>query len=76
LYTGDYKEDGTPVRQIGPDDRQIIELDPDFLGGFNTRVAYKDFDLSVIGSFQRGGILLSTLVQGYKLSEYDDWTQE
>jgi len=60
-YTGDYKEDGTPVRQIGPDDRQILEVDPDFQGGFNTKVAYKGFDLSLIGSFQKGGILVSTL---------------
>ena len=60
-YTGDYKEDGTPVRQIGPADRQILEVDPDFQGGFNTRVAYKGFDLSLIGSFQGGGILVSTL---------------
>ena len=60
-YTGDFKEDGTPVRQIGPDDRQILEVDPDFQGGFNTRVAYRGFDLSMIGSFQGGGILVSTL---------------
>ena len=60
-YTGDYKDDGTPVRQIGPTDRQILEVDPDFQGGFNTRVAYKGFDLSLIGSFQGGGILVSTL---------------
>ncbi len=60
-YTGDYNDDGTPVRQIGADDRQILELDPDFQGGFNTRVAYKGFDLSLIGSFQSGGILVSTL---------------
>ena len=26
-YTGEYNEDGTPVRQIGPDDRQIISMD-------------------------------------------------
>jgi hypothetical protein len=60
-YTGDFKEDGTPVRQIGPADRQILEVDPDFQGGFNTRVAYKGFDLNIIGSFQSGGILVSTL---------------
>ncbi len=64
LYTGEYKEDGTPVRQIGPDDRQIMEQDADFMGGFNTRVAYKGFDLSVIGAFQGGGILVSTLNTG------------
>jgi TonB-dependent starch-binding outer membrane protein SusC len=60
-YTGDFNADGTPVRQIGPADRQILEVDPDFQGGFNTRVAYKGFDLSVIGTFQGGGILVSTL---------------
>lgn len=60
-YTGTYNPDGTPTRAIGGDDRQIMDIDPDFLGGFNTRVAYKGFDLSVIGSFQSGGILVSTL---------------
>ncbi len=64
LYTGDYNPDGTPVRQIGADDRQIMDVDPDFQGGFNTRVAYKGFDLSIIGGFQRGGILVSTLNGG------------
>lgn len=47
-YTGEYNEDGTPVRQIGPDDRQIISMEPKFTGGFSTRVAYKGFDLNVI----------------------------
>ncbi|MDR2126673.1 MAG: TonB-dependent receptor [Prevotellaceae bacterium] len=64
-YTGDYNPDGTPTRKIsdtpGADDRQIIELDPDFQGGFNTSVAYKGFDLSIIGSFKSGGKLISTL---------------
>ncbi len=60
-YTGDFNADGTPTRQIGPADRQIIEVDPDFQGGFNTRVAYKDFDLSVVGAFKSGGVLISTL---------------
>ena len=61
LYTGDYNADGTPVRAIGGDDRQVLDVEPDFQGGFNTRVAYKGFDLSLIGSFQEGGILVSTL---------------
>jgi len=61
LYTGDFNTDGTPTRAIGGDDRQILDVDPDFQGGFNTRVAYKGFDLSLIGSFQSGGILVSTL---------------
>ncbi|OFY65797.1 MAG: SusC/RagA family protein [Bacteroidetes bacterium RBG_13_43_22] len=60
-YTGDFNADGTPARAIGGDDRQILDVEPDFQGGFNTRVAYKGFDLSLIGSFQSGGILVSTL---------------
>jgi TonB-linked SusC/RagA family outer membrane protein len=60
-YTGEYNADGTPVRQIGADDRQIINADPDFLGGFNTRIAYKGWDLNVIGTFQNGGLLVSSL---------------
>ena len=60
-YTGEYNEDGTPVRQIGPDDRQIISMEPEFTGGFSTRVAYKGFDLNVITAFKCGGKLISTL---------------
>ncbi len=60
-YTGEYNEDGTPKRAIGPADRQIIDLDPDFMGGFNTRLAYKGFDLSLVGAFRGGGQLISTL---------------
>ena len=50
-YTGDYNEDGTPTRAINESDRQIINMEPSFAGGFNTRVAYKDFDLSLVGTF-------------------------
>lgn len=60
-YTGEYNEDGTPVRQIGPDDRQIISMEPKFTGGFSTRVAYKGFDLNVITAFKCGGKFISTL---------------
>ena len=60
-YAGDYNPDGTPTRQIGSDDRQIMDVDPDFWGGFNTRVSYSGFDLSLIGGFQLNGILVSTL---------------
>lgn len=59
-YTGDFNPDGTPTRAIGPADRQIMSMQPDFMGGFNTRVAYKGFDLSVIGIFKRGGLLIAT----------------
>jgi hypothetical protein len=60
-YTGDYNADGTPARNIGPDDRQVMSIEPDFQGGFNTRVAYKDFDLNVVGAYKSGGLLISTL---------------
>jgi outer membrane receptor protein involved in Fe transport len=60
-YTGDYNEDGTPTRQINSDDMQIMDMDPDLMGGFNTTVGYKNFDLTVIGSFQIGGKLVSAL---------------
>ncbi len=61
LYTGDYNSSGVPVRAIGPADRQILDVDPDFQGGFNTRVAYKGFDLGVVGIYRNGGILVSTI---------------
>jgi len=60
-YTGEYNDDGTPVRAIGPEDRQVQSIEPDFQGGFNTRFAYKGFDLTAVGAFQKGGILISTL---------------
>ena len=60
-YTGDYNADGTPAREIGADDRQPQSMEADFQGGFNTRLAYRGFDLSVIGAFKSGGILISTL---------------
>lgn len=60
-YTGEYDENGEPVRAIGPEDRQVIDLQPKFQGGFNTRVAYKGADLSIVGAFQSGGKLISTL---------------
>ena len=61
LYTGDHNADGSPTRIIGAADRQIMNADPKFQGGFNTRVAYKNLDLTIIGAFQNGGILNSTL---------------
>ncbi|WP_264537906.1 SusC/RagA family TonB-linked outer membrane protein [Flavobacterium sp. N1736] len=60
-YTGARNADGTPTRLIGADDRQVLNADPDFQGGFNTRVGYKGFDLTIVGIFQSGGILNSTL---------------
>ena len=59
-YTGGFNPDGTPERAIGPADRQIMSMQPDFQGGFNTRLAYKGFDLSIVGFFKRGGLLIAT----------------
>ncbi|MEY2867806.1 MAG: hypothetical protein RIR01_206 [Bacteroidota bacterium] len=59
-YTGDYNSDGTPTRAIGAADRQIMDMQPDFQGGFNTRLAYKGFDLSVVGTFKSGGLVIAT----------------
>lgn len=60
-YTGEYDADGKPVRQINADDRQIMDMEPDLMGGFNTTVSYKHFDLNVIGAFQIGGKLISAI---------------
>lgn len=60
-YTGEYDENGVPTRAIGAADRQIINIQPNFLGGFNTRLAYKNVDLNVVGTFQNGGTLISSL---------------
>jgi TonB-dependent starch-binding outer membrane protein SusC len=67
-YTGDYDGNGDPTRLIGQgttledDDRQIIgSIEPDFQGGFNTQVGYKGLELSVIGYYKSGGILVSAL---------------
>ena len=85
-YDGDFDSEGVPTRQIGPDDRQIMSVLPDFQGGFSTRVAYKGIDLNVVGAFKSGGILISTLhsASGYlnMLSgrrnniQVDYWTPE
>ena len=60
-YTGDYDANGLPTRAINSDDRQIMSMEPDLIGGFNTTVGYKNFDLTVIGAFQIGGKLISAL---------------
>jgi TonB-linked SusC/RagA family outer membrane protein len=60
-YTGEFNPDGSPVRAINSDDRQVMSVEPNFQGGFNTQVAYKGFDLSMVGGFKNGGTLLSTI---------------
>lgn len=60
-YTGKYDASGAPIRAINDDDRQVISLEPNFQGGFHTRLAYRGFDLSAVGVFKNGGILNSTI---------------
>lgn len=60
-YHGDYNADGTPTRAIGSDDMVPMSAEPIFQGGFNTNLNWKNFDFSLIGGFQMGGILLSSL---------------
>jgi TonB-linked SusC/RagA family outer membrane protein len=60
-YTGEYNADGSPKRRIDATDRQIIDTDPDFQGGFNTNLTYKGFDFNAVGAFKSGGVLVSTL---------------
>jgi len=58
---------GVPSRKnqagtaLNNDDRQIYDVQPDFEGGFNTRVAYKGFELGITGIFKSGGLLVSSL---------------
>ena len=63
-YTGDYDANGLPTRQINEEDRQIMSMEPDLIGGFNTTVGYKGFDLTIIGAFQIGGKLISAIHSG------------
>ena len=43
-------------------DRKILgAFEPDFAGGFSTRFSYKNFDLSVVGFYKSGGMLVSTI---------------
>lgn len=60
-YHGEYDANGAPVRAIDNNDRVAMNADPIFQGGYNTRVSYKNWDLSVYGNFQCGGILISSL---------------
>ena len=64
-YHGDYNADGTPTRAINSNDQVPYSAEALFMGGFNTRVAWKNLDLTVIGDFQAGGIFMSSLHTGY-----------
>ena len=60
-YTGEFDENGLPVRQINEDDRQSMDMNPKVQGGFNTRLSWKGFDLNVIGAYKVGGKLICSL---------------
>lgn len=60
-YAGERDKEGHPLRCIGLEDRQIISLDPKLQGNFNTTLRWRMLDLSVVGYFQVGGKLISTL---------------
>ncbi len=65
LVDGDpvtFDANGVPSRMINANDRMVVGTpEGHFQGGFNTTVAYKDFDLSIVGAFKSGGTLISTL---------------
>ena len=64
-YHGEYDADGKPVRAINSSDQKPRSAEALFMGGFNTRVAWKNLDLTVIGDFQVGGIFVSNMHTGY-----------
>ena len=64
-YHGEYDETGKPVRAINSSDQRPISAEATFMGGFNTRVAWKNLDLTLIGDFQVGGIFVSSMHTGY-----------
>ena len=64
-YHGDYNADGTPTRAINSNDQVPYSAEATFMGGFNTRLAWKNLDLTIIGDFQVGGIFMSSLHTGY-----------
>ena len=60
-HDGALDASGNPTRAIGAEDREVMSMEPDLIGGFNTTVGYKGFDLTVIGAFQIGGKLISAI---------------
>jgi TonB-linked SusC/RagA family outer membrane protein len=83
-YHGDYNADGSPTRAINSNDQVPYSAEATFMGGFNTRLAWKNLDLTIIGDFQVGGIFMSSLHTGYEnlmsgrrgQIDVDYWTPE
>ena len=64
-YTGEYNADGSPVRPIGAEDRKISEPTPNFQGGVNTRLAYKNIDRNALTHTGAKTILLESLTKAH-----------
>lgn len=64
-YFGDYDENGNPTRAINSNDMKPQSAEALFMGGFNTRLSFRNWDLTVIGNFQVGGIFISSMHTGY-----------
>ena len=83
-YHGDYNADGSPTRAINSNDQVPYSAEATFMGGFNTRLAWKNLDLTIIGDFQVGGIFMSSLHTEYEnlmsgrrgQIDVDYWTPE
>lgn len=59
IKVADLNGDGRITPEL---DRKVIgSFEPDFQGGFSTRFAFKNFDLSVVSFFKSGGMLVSTI---------------
>ena len=64
-YLGDYDANGLPTRPIGDDDKIIQSNEAKLMGGFNTMLTWKGFDLNIVGGFQIGGIYTSNTHYSY-----------
>ena len=55
-------EDRTGDNKLTGDDRKILgSFEPNFAGGLSTRLTFKNFDLSIVSFFKKGGKLISTM---------------
>ena len=64
-YLGDYDANGLPTRPIGDADKIIQSNEALLIGGFNTNMTWKGFDLNIVGGFQIGGIYTSNTHYSY-----------
>ena len=64
-YLGDYDSNGLPTRPIGDADKVVQTNEAVLMGGFNTNLTWKGFDLNIVGNFQIGGIYTSNTHYSY-----------